>query len=101
MLPFASEAELTDAQWNQFVSDLSELATSESAAWANGVKARGSDSFDGIIELNDELGHELEARCAVHMTQKQLRVFRFRFHASALVAQVQRLHFLPIITPDG
>ena len=95
---FANEAKLTDAQWDQFVGDLSDLASTESAAIASAV-APGGD-VAGAFELNDELGHELEARCAEHMTEKQLRVFRFRFHADGLVAQVRRLHFVPVVTPE-
>lgn len=95
---FAKEAELTDAQWDRFVRDLSELATSESAAWDDSTKVGG---FEDMSNLNDELGRELEERIAAYMTDKQLRVFRFRLNAGAAVTQVRQLHFVAKVAPES
>lgn len=88
---FASEAKLTDVQWAQFQRDLSELAESESAGWANAIK---TGDFDDVLELNAELGQDLETRCANYMTRRQLSVLR-RYRADILVTQVRQLHFVP------
>lgn len=86
---FASEAELSDTQWDQFIRDVSELAEIESTATLQSVRA---GNFYSVVELNHELGQELEARCAAYMNEQQLRVFRFRLDSSSVVAQVRRLY---------
>lgn len=92
---FATEKKLTDAQWERFQRDLSELAAIESAAWAQGVR---TDGFDGIVELSEELEAELLARCAAYMTRDQIAGLRFRF--LDLVTRVRRLHYVPTIGPE-
>jgi hypothetical protein len=64
------------------------------AARANGV----NEDFVGMRELLDELEHELDARCATHMTKGQLAVLRYYFPA-ALVTQVRQLHYVPVVIP--
>ena len=91
---WAGKARLTDAQWNRFQRDLSELAVLESAALANGVRV----GFDGVRELQEELDRELEAHCAEYMTDKQLRAMRP--YLSALVTRVRQLHYSPVVLPD-
>ena len=92
---FASEAELTDAQWDRFERDLSELAEIEATAWAKALKA---ENFEGVIELSQELGHELEVRAAAYMTKKQQSILRFRLNAGGVVTRVRQLHFVPFMT---
>jgi hypothetical protein len=91
---FASDVELTDAQWDQFARDLSDLAEIEATAYGRAIK---TGSTDGVIDLSDELGHELEARCAAYMTPKQVSVLRFRFSHGVLVTRVRQLHFVSIM----
>lgn len=86
---FAKDTKLTDEQWEQFQRDLSELAATESAAWAQGLRT----DLNGIIELSDELEAELLQRCAAYMTRDQLLELRFRF--LGLVTRVRQLHYLP------
>lgn len=95
---FATEAELTDTQWDRFVRDLSELAAIESAAWDDSIRA---GKFGDISRLNDELGYELEERISAYMTDQQLRVFRFRIIADGVVTQVRALHFVPSSIPES
>lgn len=89
---FATEAELTDAQWDRFVRDLTELGAIEAQAWFE--SARDGDIGDAY-RLNDELAHELEERIAAYLTERQLRVFRFRISAQGAITQVRQLHFVP------
>lgn len=87
---FAAEAELTDAQLEQFVSDVSELAVTEAVALFASLETDGN--IRAIWDLN--LGSELRARCAAWMTDEQLRVFYFRFDdGNSLVSQVRRLYY--------
>jgi hypothetical protein len=94
---FAKDTKLTDEQWERFQRDLSELAATESAAWAQGLRT----DFNGIIELSDELEAELLQRCAAYMTKDQLLELRFRF--LGVVTRVRQLHYLPradAVTPQ-
>lgn len=86
---FATDAKLTDAEWQQFQRDLSELAATESAAY---LAADRAIDFTGVTDLNDELGVELEARCARYMTERQLAVLR-NYRAWALITRVRQLHY--------
>jgi hypothetical protein len=89
LLAFAKDTKLTDEQWERLQRDLSELAATESAAWAQGLRT----DFNGIIELSDELEAELLQRCAAYMTRDQLLELRFRF--LGVVTRVRQLHYLP------
>ena len=93
---FASDAKLTDTQWERFEDDLSELVATESAALTSSITA---GDYDGLVELSEELDRELAVRCAAYMTEKQLRALRFHFPAG-LVARVRQLHYLPVVTPE-
>jgi hypothetical protein len=91
---FATDAELTDAQWEQFQRDLSELAALESATMRDAI---ATGNFDGIVDLSNELELELELRCAAYLTKRQVSALRFRF--DGLVTRVRRLYYVPQFAP--
>jgi len=87
---FATEAKLTEEQWQRFERDLMDLAAAESAAY---IAADRAMDFTGTKQLNRELGLELVARCGDYMTADQLSVLR-RYRPWSLVMQVRQM-FVP------
>lgn len=93
---FAVEADLTEAQWQTLLGDLSDLALSGIAA--HSTAAEENSSMEDANRLTDELALEFEERCASWMTAKQRRVFWFRFHPSAMLTVARQLRtFDPLV----
>jgi hypothetical protein len=93
---FASDVKLSDAQWEQFERDLSELGAMDAVAFYG--QALRTRDFEGVVELSEELELELEQRAATYMTKKQLDTLRFRF--GDLVTRVRQLHYVPRTLED-
>lgn len=78
---FASDVQLTDAQWDQFVRDLTELAEEDFASWDTQFMKDGRNPVPHpeVLAHSKELEEELFVRCATFMTDKQVRTLKFRF----------------------
>jgi hypothetical protein len=87
---FASDVQLTDAQWDQFERDLMDLGGTYAVAYYGAAK---SGDFEGVRGLDDDLERELEQRTAAYMNPKQLA--RLRNRHTSLVTRVRQLYFLP------
>lgn len=74
---YARDVQLTDAQWDQFVRELTELAEEDKTSWDSGLVARTPPAE--VVKHSSELEEELFVRCAEFMTDKQVRTLKFRF----------------------
>jgi hypothetical protein len=74
---YARDVELTDAQWDQFVRDLTDLAEEDFASRDSALVAKSSPA--DVAKKSMALEEELFVRCAAFMTDKQLRALKFRF----------------------
>lgn len=82
LLRFRDEAQLTDEQWRYFLAELQETAVSFGFLINDqGFNRITHDEFRAAAE---ELGRDLEERLARHLTERQLRTFRFRYRAHRL-----------------
>lgn len=95
---FADKAELTEGEWQRFLGDISDVATSEITAQstaeeelAGSTPKQQRASLDDAARLTRELAVELEERCASWMTEKQMAAFRLRLNAMAVISMTQQL----------
>lgn len=75
---FADKAELTESEWQRFLGDISDVATSGITAWSKAEEelARATPkqqraSLEDADHLTSELAAELEERCASWMTESR------------------------------
>jgi hypothetical protein len=69
--------QLTDAQWDQFVRELTELAEEDKTFGDSALVARTPPAE--VVKHSMALEEELFVRCAAFMTDKQVRTLKFRF----------------------
>jgi hypothetical protein len=96
---YAKEAELTEEQWNRFLSLLQESAIQ----FGYVLNERGNHRMDpaDFQPTSDDLGRDLEEQLAAVLDERQLRLFKFRFHSNLLPAQLARGNILQAAdTPD-
>lgn len=74
---YARDVQLTDAQWDQFVRDLTELAEEDFASRDSALVAKSPPA--DVAKKSTALEEELFVRCAAFMTDKQVRTLKFRF----------------------
>lgn len=89
---YAKEAELTEEQWHRFLSTLQESAIQ----FGYLLNERGNHRMDPaeFQPTSDDLGRDLEEQLASVLDERQLRLFKFRFHSNLLPAQLARGNIL-------
>lgn len=89
---FAKEANLTEEQWHRFLATLQESAIE----FGYVLNERGNHRMDPaeFQPTSDDLGRELDERLADVLDERQLRLFKFRFHSNLLPAQLARGNIL-------
>jgi hypothetical protein len=95
---YAAEADLTESEWQRFLGDISDVAASEITAHETAAEEHASGAVADAFRLTNELALELDERCASWMTEKQLKVYRFRLSAVVLISQSRRLKTLGSIS---
>lgn len=97
MRSFAAAADLTESEWQRFLADISDVASSEITAQSTAMEELSGStpkeahaSLEDASRLSGELAAELDERFASWMTEKQLKAYRFRLNTLALISMVSR-----------
>lgn len=97
LVTFSKDAELTEAQWQQFLGDLSDLgATDQKLYWEDWPELTSEER----MAARKELGDELRARVAAYFTERQRALFEATFLPENIVFMVGAGHVLEVQAGD-
>lgn len=102
LVAFAVRADLSESEWERFLGDVSDVASSEIDAYKPAVdpNTRSEEVLSGLrdaVSLNSELAHDLDVRLASWMTERQWKIYDGRLGSDTLLSRTRRLRMIELL----
>lgn len=104
LVALAVRADLSESEWQRFLGDISDVASSELEAYKPAADPNVSSKevlagFKDAASLHDESVHDLDQRLASWMTERQRNIYDGRLGSDSLLSTTRRLRMIELLSP--